>query len=132
MGLNDVNKRLIFAIDDQREITEIIRKIGAGSDLEVRTFISANPAAYQITNGVKPGMIITDESLPGMSGLELCAITKYLSPSTCRVLHTSHSLEEPMYEQAGKDRVYDHFLAKPCTMKHLQEILDGYKSRLNS
>ncbi|MBN2038396.1 MAG: response regulator [Spirochaetes bacterium] len=64
-------KKLIYAIDDEADIQEIIRINLKSEGYEVRTFSSAEKALPEIEKA-EPDLIILDIMMDGMDGYEFC------------------------------------------------------------
>jgi two-component system response regulator FixJ len=61
--------RTVFVVDDDHAVRESIREL-AGSVLPVETFASAEEFLGAL-NGGRPGCVVLDLRMPGMSGLDL-------------------------------------------------------------
>jgi len=64
-------KRNILVVDDEPQITRVLRTALAGHGYNVRT-ASDGDEALEIMREWKPELVITDLSMPNMGGLELC------------------------------------------------------------
>ena len=74
----------ILIVDDEREIAEILSDLLSG-DYECETAGSAEEAIERFTEGAFR-LVISDITMPGMSGLEMLPHIKGISPDTVVVM----------------------------------------------
>src|SRR5947209_3173744 len=65
------NKQRILVVDDEQEITLVLRSGLTKHGYEVRT-ASEGEAALELFGAWTPDLVITDLSMPNMNGLNLC------------------------------------------------------------
>jgi len=63
--------KLIYVVDDEKNIREIIRSYLEKENYTVKEFASGEEA-FEAFNITQPDMLIIDIMMPGMSGFELC------------------------------------------------------------
>src|SRR4029077_6647673 len=63
-------KRILF-VDDEPQITRVLRTSLAGSGYDVRTADDGH-AGLRVAREWQPDLVVTDISMPNMSGIELC------------------------------------------------------------
>lgn len=66
-------------------------------------------------------LIITDNQMPHLSGLELAAIVKARKPETCVILVSGDMLSD--LERHARERAVDHYLPKPFPIQQLRAIV---------
>ena len=64
-------KKRILVVDDEPQITRVLRTSLAGSGYEVRTADDGH-AGLRVAREWQPDLVITDISMPNMNGIELC------------------------------------------------------------
>jgi FixJ family two-component response regulator len=110
----------VFFVDDEENVLRSFRRLlQLHRDRYNFTFFS-NPldaAAAEV-----PDVLITDEGMPGLSGLDLISRVREKKSETVTILITGqvsidNSVEPP-----------DHFLEKPCQVQDILSILDGIES----
>lgn len=134
----------VFVVDDDPAVRKSLRRLGESLTLPVETFASATEflAAYDPR---RPGCIVLDLRMPGMSGLELqdrllldgvlipiIVVTAYGDiPSAVRAMKNGavDFIEKPIRPQALLDRINDALARDRQTREETAER-EGFKSRL--
>jgi two-component system, OmpR family, KDP operon response regulator KdpE len=65
------DKKRILVVDDESQITRVLRTALSGSGYEVRTAEDGH-AGLRLAREWQPDLVITDVSMPNMTGIELC------------------------------------------------------------
>jgi two-component system KDP operon response regulator KdpE len=65
------DKKRILVVDDEPQITRVLRTALSGSGYEVRTAEDGH-AGLRLAREWQPDLVITDVSMPNMTGIELC------------------------------------------------------------
>lgn len=88
---------------------------------EPYTVVTARSAeeALQILERETVDVIISDESMPGMSGSELLAIVRRKYPDTVRMMLTGHATLESTLKAINEGEIY-RYLLKPCNILDLR------------
>lgn len=101
---------IVFIVDDDEAICESLRLLIADIGLEVRTFHSARQFLSEYDPS-RPGSLILDVRMSGMSGLELQAKLHELGIEIPTIIITGHG-DVPMAVEALKAGALD-FIEKP-------------------
>lgn len=104
----------ILAVDDNPDALALLRLLLRREGFEVITVASGSEALQFMQQHFLPDLVITDYSMPGMTGLELC---KHLrsQPETCHIPIFLHSaLSEPPAAS-----LYDDVFTKPADLRSL-------------
>jgi two-component system phosphate regulon response regulator PhoB len=103
---------VILYVDDEPDLLTILRLFLCAQGFEVIPAVNALEALQLVTQR-RPDLIITDSSMPGMSGLELCR--------TLRARADTRSI--PIILYSGKDiweednpPPFDHVVLKPADL----------------
>jgi two-component system, OmpR family, KDP operon response regulator KdpE len=64
-------KKRILVVDDESQITRVLRTALTGSGYEIRTAEDGH-AGLRLAREWQPDLVITDVSMPNMTGIELC------------------------------------------------------------
>jgi two-component system KDP operon response regulator KdpE len=113
-SLNDA-QRNILVVDDELQITRVLRTTLAGYGYNVRT-AADGVEALDVMRQWNPDLVITDLSMPKMGGLELCR--KIRSESAVSIIVLSvRGEEEPKVE--ALDCGADDYVTKPFNMNEL-------------
>jgi two-component system cell cycle sensor histidine kinase/response regulator CckA len=120
----------ILYVDDERQTVEVGRKLlehlgyqitAFTSSLEARKVFYDDPQAFDL--------VITDMSMPLMSGLELAVDLLKLRPELPVILYSSYS--EPVSPEIARNLGIREFLMKPATIgdlaRAIRRVLDSEK-----
>jgi len=110
----------IFFVDDEPRICEIIGETLKKAGFRVRCFADAVDCLEQL-HTQKCDLLITDEKMPGMSGLELLAEAKRFFPSLSIVVITGYG-DIAMAVSAMKAGAID-FIEKPIDKLTLLSVI---------
>ena len=122
---------LIHVVDDdegmRKSLCWLIRSVG----LECRAHVSAD-AFMAGLNDKRPGCLLLDIRMPGLSGLDLQQVLQRLDSSLPVIFLTGHG-DVPMAARAFKAGAFD-FLEKPCNdqvlLDRVQEAVAEHRRRL--
>jgi len=125
------NKRRLLAVDDERQIAEILS--AAGTKFGFGTKVVTDPDAFKdIYQTFDPDVIIVDVVMPNVDGIELL---RYLADSSCEAPVLIISGFNPHYmhsmEQLGGDWGLPSVtsMKKPFRMDALKAYLDQIPQR---
>lgn len=105
----------ILVVDDERQITRLLRTALQSSGYEVLT--AANGAeAYTTFEACQPDLIITDLAMPEMSGLDLTRAVRRLAQTPIIVLSVR---DTEVMKVTALDEGADDYLTKPFSMPEL-------------
>ena len=114
---------LIYAIDDEPNLLYLLHEAitEAAPEAEVADFsLGSEAVAYMEKNGTRPDVIFSDIRMPGLSGLELAARVKKLSPGTKLVFVTGYNYALDAYQ------LHVHgYITKPVEAQRIREELDA-------
>lgn len=98
----------------------------------VHTALSANEAK-KILEKVPIHIIITDQRMPGMTGVEFLESVLPLYPDPIRILLTAYTDVQAVVDSINKGKIF-HFLTKPWKERELDDIIQqayrAYKKQL--
>lgn len=107
--LNLLNFRMIF-----QDRYEIITALSGEEGLR----------AFQETEGI--GLVVSDQRMPGISGIDMLSQIYDLDPDPIRVLLTAHSQVEYILDAINLGRIYQYIL-KPWDSSELSRVIDRAK-----
>jgi len=111
MEVNKIrNEFMIYVVDDEDSIRQIVREVLVGGGYQVRDFPDAEKALEAIKES-PPHLIMSDIRMPGMTGIEFLKKVRELSEDIQFIIMTSHASLETAIE-ALKAGAYD-YLHKP-------------------
>jgi diguanylate cyclase (GGDEF)-like protein len=118
MSSND--KCSLLVVDDEPCILSTLSALLA-DEFEVIT--AGSPQAAQQTLAQQPiDLVLTDQKMPHMSGVELLEWVREHSPKTIRLLMTGYTEVEDAVEAINRGKVY-RYLFKPWQANELRQIL---------
>jgi two-component system cell cycle response regulator len=109
-----VDKPLIMLIDDEVENINVLRRLLSNS-YQIVTSLSAQDALEHINTMSSPHkiqLIISDQRMPGMSGVEFFEQTLDKIPDTVRIILTGYSDTQAIIDAVNKAKLYQ-FITKP-------------------
>jgi two-component system KDP operon response regulator KdpE len=109
------DKKRILVVDDESQITRVLRTALTGSGYEVRTAEDGH-AGLRLAREWQPDLVITDISMPNMTGIELCGQLR--SESQVPIIVLSVKGEERTKVEA-LDAGADDYVTKPVGMDEL-------------
>jgi two-component system, probable response regulator PhcQ len=115
-----VKPRVMF-VDDEPRITAALKRFLIKDRYDILTAASASEALEQLKEG-EVDVVVSDEMMPGMNGLEFLSIVKEKYPNTIRIILTGCASLELLVRAINDCSIY-HFLAKPCNKEHLSLVI---------
>jgi FixJ family two-component response regulator len=113
-------KPLIFYVDDEPHNLTVM-EASLPSEWEIRTF--SNPLqALEALETVSPWVIISDQRMPGVSGVKYLELAKKIRPHAVRIIVTGYSEEDLVVESVRKAQVFD-YIKKPWDADALEASL---------
>lgn len=111
--------RILF-VDDEKRVLNSMRGLFRR---EYELFLTCEGAeAVKIADENEIDVIVADQRMPGMTGIEVLAKIKERSPRTVRILLTGYADPSAVEGSINIGEVF-RFLSKPCPPKELRETL---------
>ncbi len=117
--MNETPVRLLF-VDDEERIVSLLRTIFRQS-YEVHIATSADEA-LKIIAAMHIHVIVSDQRMPGMLGIELLSKVRLLSPNTMRILLTGYSDLAAIVGSVNDGEVF-RYINKPWEHSEIKEII---------
>lgn len=117
----DEDKPLVFAVDDEPMLLELIAMVLEPLGYRVRTFRDPGTAvrAFSLANP-RPSLIVTDFAMHSMNGMDLIRECRRINPGQ-KIILVSGTVDETIYRDSPIKP--DRFLAKPYPAKQLSEMV---------
>lgn len=112
----------ILAVDDNPDALALLRLLLRGEGFEVTTVAGGSEALQFMQQHFLPDLVITDYSMPGMTGLELCKHLRSHPETRCIPIFLHSALSEPPAAS-----LYDDVFTKPAD---LRSLVRAVRSRL--
>lgn len=117
MSKSDQHRHRILVLDDDEVILLAIKESLTAEDYDVAVFSSATAALAAIEE--KPfSVIISDQRMPEMSGLDFLATCKHIQPHASRILITGALTLNTVIDAVNKGEIF-RFIAKPWIREEL-------------
>lgn len=116
-------KARVLVADDDPDIRVLVGIAVRKSGLELVGAAVDGTEAWELVRALKPDLLVTDVSMPGLSGLELCGLIRdddELSGTT--VVMLSAAADEAAHA-AGRDAGAAEYLIKPFSPRELADRL---------
>ncbi|HTZ19224.1 MAG TPA: HD domain-containing phosphohydrolase [Dissulfurispiraceae bacterium] len=111
----------ILFVDDEQNILNSLKRLFIDDALKVLT-------ASNVTDGMKMvkqnsvAVIVSDNKMTGMSGIDFLEWTKTVSPDTVRILMTGHADLQAAVEAINRAGVF-RFITKPWLDEELKQVV---------
>lgn len=116
--------RILF-VDDEEHIVATLKALFK-SKFDVYTATSG-AAALDVVKAHQIHVIVSDQRMPEMEGIELLRAVKELSPSTMRILLTGYSDFNAIVGSVNAGEVY-RYIYKPWSNKEIQSLVEAAAS----
>ncbi|MGI9104106.1 MAG: response regulator transcription factor [Terriglobales bacterium] len=110
-----LEKRNILVVDDERQITRVLKTALSSRGYAIRTALDGDEALHVIRDW-SPDIVITDLRMPNMDGLELCK--KIRAKSQVPIIVLSVKGEDQVKVEA-LDAGADDYVTKPFSVEEL-------------
>ena len=120
-GKAEDSRQLIFAVDDEPMLLELVGLVLEPLGYHVRTFRDPASAIQAFTDAnPPPALVITDYAMHTMTGMDLIRECRRINPGQ-KILLVSGTVDEGIYGDSSVKP--DHFLAKPYQARDLGDLV---------
>jgi serine/threonine-protein kinase len=114
------NKARILFVDDEERIVTALRSIFR---VNYHVFTATNgPQALEFVRKFQPHVVVSDQRMPEMTGVELLRRVKGMAPNTVRMLLTGYSDLAAIVGSINDGEVF-RFISKPWDNQEIQKIV---------
>jgi DNA-binding NtrC family response regulator len=122
-----LDRNSILALDDDYDVTVIIRMGLRRHGLNVLTFTSPNLALEHFkSNAANYSLVISDLRMPGMNGFEFIREVKEINPDIKVFLMTAFEINNLEFSNAISSLKVDEFITKPITFEKLTAMVEKH------
>ena len=115
-------KEHILFVDDEELLVEMTTQLLSHLGYQVTSYCDSREALIAFENNPDEyDLIITDQTMPHMTGIELTRRVKKLAPKTPIILCTGYS--ETVTEEVAKSQGVSAFILKPLIARQLAELI---------
>jgi putative nucleotidyltransferase with HDIG domain len=119
----------VLFVDDEENVLKSVERVFAEADM---TLLKAGSAkeALKLVEENEIAVLVTDNRMPGMSGIELLSCLRDLSPETVKILMTGHADLPTALDAINVGEVF-RFIVKPweneALFRAVREGIDHYR-----
>lgn len=118
-----MEKHRILIVDDEPYILSSLEKVLEGENREIWTACSAEEAWQLLKERGEAEVIICDQRLPNMNGVDFLVKVKRLYPDTVRILVTGYPEVSSAVEAINKAHIWRYIL-KPIDVDNLKILIN--------
>ncbi len=113
---------VILFVDDEPEVLAILRRTFTAADGYEALGASSGEEALKILAARTVDLLVTDQRMPGMSGVELLERARRLHPDLCAILLTAYTDPRDVVDAINRGQVY-RYLVKPWEATDLRQTV---------
>jgi diguanylate cyclase (GGDEF)-like protein len=128
------NSYSVMVVDDEQQNVEALERL-LRDRYQVRVFTEPEAAESALRKGeVSPDLVITDQRMPKMSGVDLLEKVRELKPHCMRLILTGYTEKTDLVSAINRGQAY-RYLTKPWKadelMQTIEQALDHYQLLLD-
>ena len=108
---NTVDELTVLIVDDEPRVLDALEAVLA-AEFRVLRAGQGQDALRRLADEPDVAVILTDQRMPGMSGIELLRQSQERSPDALRIVLTAHTDVDSLMDAINTGQIY-HFLPKP-------------------
>ncbi|MEA2100990.1 MAG: response regulator [Thermodesulfobacteriota bacterium] len=112
----------ILFVDDEEYIIELARMLFEDRDMNVLTAMDAE-SALDVVRTNEIAVLISDNLMPGMNGLDLLSRVRTISPDTVKILMTGFADLDTALDAINRVEVF-RFVVKPWENRQMVDLVD--------
>lgn len=114
---------VIYLVDDEEILLSMVEGVLSRGPWQVKAFADPEKALRSFhAEATKPGLLVTDYAMPGMTGLELAAECRAMA-SDLKVVMISGTMSPKLAQESPS--LINCFLAKPFNSKELWNAVES-------
>ena len=119
-GNSHTSRPTLVVVDDEPSVLDSVRDLFR-KEFSVRTFESATEALEALGDLV-PAVVLTDQRMPGMSGVEFLRHVKRIHPDATRLMFTGYADIKAVIDAINEGHVF-RYLGKPWEPEELEVVI---------
>ena len=120
MGELDTTKFRVIVVDDESDQLETFR-LNFRRDFDLQ-LASSGAEALEMLKAREAAVLLTDQRMPGMTGVEVLVQAKELRPDTVRIVVTAFKDADSVLDAVNKGDVY-RYVVKPWNVDEMRITL---------
>jgi signal transduction histidine kinase len=117
----ETSRPTLLVVDDERDVLDSVRD-WLRMQYRVITFERGTEALEYLRAGEVADVILSDQRMPGMTGVELLCQAKAIRPETARLLFTAYIDIRTVIDAINQGHVF-RYITKPCDPEELSVIV---------
>ena len=122
LGISEPKCTRVLLVDDEFEVLAVLEAL-LDDDWEVHTAQSGKEALEILHSDVPIDLVITDQRMPEMTGVELLSSLGDSHPDLYRMVLTAYSDVEPIVAAINQGKV-DQFILKPWDPEAIRRLVE--------
>ena len=114
------DKPYLLAVDDEPDILDFLERVFRRDYLVLRA--GSADEAREALKATVPQVMVSDQRMPGRSGLELLSEVREIHPGVTRILLSGFS-DLPEITEAAQSGLVHAYVVKPVDSKRLKEAV---------
>ena len=111
----------ILVVEDEKSMRDLLALILSKEGYSVSTADSGTAAKERLKNDEEYDLIVTDISMPGITGLELLRHVREVSPSCAVMLMTAFGSKETAIQALNEGAI--HYVEKPFDLEEIKVVV---------
>jgi two-component system cell cycle sensor histidine kinase/response regulator CckA len=121
-GIKSENPVRVLFVDDEENILRSIKRLFLEESYEILTANSGEEALKLLKDHQNIGLIVSDQRMPGMQGVDLLKLASDISPDTLRIMLTGYTDINAAIEAINKGGAFQ-YITKPWKDDELIQIV---------
>jgi signal transduction histidine kinase len=117
----EAERPTLLVVDDEREVLSSVRD-WLRIDYRVITYQRGAEALDYLRSGQSADVILSDQRMPEISGVEVLRQAKAIRPETTRLLFTAYTEIRTVIDAINQGHVF-RYIAKPCDPEELAAVV---------
>ncbi len=113
---------VILFVDDEPEVLALLRRTFTSADGYESLTASGGAEALRVLAEREVHLLVTDQRMPGMSGVELLEAARRLHPDLCAILLTAYTDPRDIVDAINRGEVY-RYIVKPWESSDLRQTV---------
>ncbi len=126
--MTTATNRVLFVDDDANILSSFKRRLGRRFDMT--TVLGGAEGLSEIERNGPVAVVVSDQRMPKMDGVEFLRRVKNASPDTVRIMLTGNTDVDTAIDAVNEGSVF-RFYTKPCTPEDLAEGIDAGLRQFN-
>jgi Nif-specific regulatory protein len=110
----------VLIVDDEPDNLEVFR-LNLKREFDLRT-AKSGAEALELMRQIDPGVVVTDQRMPGMTGIELLVQTKSARPDAVRMIITAYTDSDVLLKAINEGGI-ERYLVKPFRVEEVRNAL---------